>query len=241
MIIRYKEPGKTLGQLTNDVQTEIKEKIRYIGRLDPMASGLVCFLIGDECNNANDYLHSDKTYCFNLILGISTDSGDSLGIIRDIHNIRDINNIKISDILHKFNNYSYNQIYPLYSSFVIRHNGIKKPLWYFAKNGIHIDNIPSHQVTIKQLESNGNPFIIDNCNYFIHQIQKIDDKRGINLRKNEIITQYKNINNLSLLAIPFIAKVSGGTYIRKLCEDIGIYFGVPAIADNIQRVAYNFS
>ena len=49
MIIKYKPQGQTLGQLTREVQDEINDKICYIGRLDPLASGLVCFLVGDEC------------------------------------------------------------------------------------------------------------------------------------------------------------------------------------------------
>ena len=73
MIIKYKPQGQTLGQLTREVQEKVKDKICYIGRLDPLASGLVCFLVGDECLNSRNRLHSDKTYGFNLILGISTD------------------------------------------------------------------------------------------------------------------------------------------------------------------------
>ena len=49
MIIKYKPQGQTLGQLTREVQEEVKDKICYIGRLDPLASGLVCFLVGDDC------------------------------------------------------------------------------------------------------------------------------------------------------------------------------------------------
>lgn len=69
MIIKYKPQGQTLGQLTR----EVREEINVIGRLDPLASGLVCFLVGEECLNSRSRLNFDKTYCFNLIIGISTD------------------------------------------------------------------------------------------------------------------------------------------------------------------------
>jgi tRNA U55 pseudouridine synthase TruB len=45
---------------------------------------------------------------------------------------------------------------------------------------------------------------------------------------------------MSLVSIPFIAKVSGGAYIRRLCEDIGAEYGIPAMADSIERIAYHF-
>ena len=48
------------------------------------------------------------------------------------------------------------------------------------------------------------------------------------------------LKEIHLYCIPMIAKVSSGTYIRKLCEDIGKYLGVPAMADGIERVAFHF-
>jgi len=55
-----------------------------------------------------------------------------------------------------------------------------------------------------------------------------------------VIEQYQALGEIFLVSIPLIAKVSGGTYIRRLCEDIGAKYGIPAIADSIERVAYHF-
>lgn len=117
MIIKYKPQGQTLGQLTREVQEEAKNKICYIGRLDPLASGLVCFLVGDECVSSRSRLHSDKTYCFNLILGISTDTGDALGLIKKMSAI-DLGAVDFHAIIKKYNNHSYEQEYPMYSSYI---------------------------------------------------------------------------------------------------------------------------
>ena len=238
MIIKYKPQGQTLGQLTREVQEEVKDKICYIGRLDPLASGLVCFLVGDECVSSRNRLHSDKTYCFNLILGISTDTGDALGLIKKMSAI-DLGNIDVCAIIKKYNNYSYEQEYPMYSSYEIRAGGLKKPLWYFAKNGISIDKIPTHSITVHQLESNGEPAIITSVSYFIQQVAQVIEEKS-RLRKDEIIAQYCALGPISLVSIPLIAKVSGGTYIRRLCQDIGAEYGIPAMADSIERVAYHF-
>lgn len=238
MIIKYKPQGQTLGQLTREVQEEAKDKICYIGRLDPLASGLVCFLVGDECVSSRSRLHSDKTYCFNLILGISTDTGDALGLIQKMSAVS-LGAIGIADIVKKYSNYTYEQEYPMYSSYEIRVGGLKKPLWYFVKNGIPIDKIPTHSITVHQLEPTGEPTIITSTSYFIQQVEQVIEEKS-RLRKDEVIAQYRALGPISLVAIPLIAKVSGGTYIRRLCQDIGAEYGIPAMADSIERVAYNF-
>jgi len=238
MIITYKPQGQTIGQLTNEVRKKLKKKICYIGRLDPIASGITCFLEDDECKLAANYIKFDKTYCFNLILGISTDSADPLGLIKNIKYISDIDE-KFIDF---FNDFKYMQKYPIYSSFVIKKNNLKKPLWYFAKNNIELNEkeFPIHEVHIKMLEKVGKSFIINSPNYFINQIEKLDDLKGECFRKNTIIEQYKKLDEINLYGIPLIAKVSSGTYIRKLCEDIGNYLNIPAIADSIERIAFHF-
>jgi tRNA U55 pseudouridine synthase TruB len=55
-----------------------------------------------------------------------------------------------------------------------------------------------------------------------------------------VIEQYQALGEISFVSIPLIAKVSEGTYIRRLCQDIGAEYGIPAIADSIERVAYHF-
>ena len=238
MIIKYKPQCQTLGQLTREVKEEAKDKICYIGRLDPLASGLVCFLVGEECISSRSRLHSDKTYCFNLILGISTDTGDALGLIQKMSAV-DLGALAVADIVKRFNNRTYEQEYPMYSSYEIRLGGLKKPLWYFAKNGISIDKIPTHSITVHQLEPNGEPTLITSASYFIQQVEQVIEEKS-RLRKDEVIAQYCALGPISLVAIPLIAKVSGGTYIRRLCEDIGVEYGIPAMADSIERVAYHF-
>ena len=238
MIVIYKNQGETLGQLTKKVKEKLNKKICYIGRLDPIASGLICFLLDEECKLASKYLHFDKTYCFNLILGISTDTSDPLGMITGLSPVFEVD----YSFIDLFNDFSYIQKYPIYSSFEIRKENIKKPLWYFAKNGIKLDeeDIPNHRVHIKALEKVDESFYIKTTDYFIRQIDKLDENKGKEFRKNEIKRQYEELKEIHLYGIPMIAKVSSGTYIRKLCEDIGKYLGVPAMADGIERVAFHF-
>lgn len=53
--------------------------LAYAGRLDPMASGKLLVLIGDECKNQTNYHSLDKAYDFSVLFGIESDSLDVLG------------------------------------------------------------------------------------------------------------------------------------------------------------------
>ncbi|MDQ3244755.1 MAG: tRNA pseudouridine(55) synthase TruB, partial [bacterium] len=54
-------------------------KMTYAGRLDPMASGLLIILAGEECKNKEKYLRLDKEYNFEVLFGFATDTYDILG------------------------------------------------------------------------------------------------------------------------------------------------------------------
>ncbi len=53
--------------------------LSYAGRLDPMASGKLLVLIGEECKQQADYHGLDKEYEFSVLFGISSDTQDVLG------------------------------------------------------------------------------------------------------------------------------------------------------------------
>jgi tRNA U55 pseudouridine synthase TruB len=53
--------------------------LTYAGRLDPMASGKLLVLIGEECKKKDEYLELDKTYEFSVLFGIGSDTHDVLG------------------------------------------------------------------------------------------------------------------------------------------------------------------
>ena len=55
--------------------------LAYAGRLDPMASGKLLILIGDECKVQEKYHSLDKEYHVEVLLGVSSDSGDVLGLL----------------------------------------------------------------------------------------------------------------------------------------------------------------
>ena len=52
----------------------------YAGRLDPIATGDLLVLTGEECKKKDEYLGLDKEYEATVLLGFQTDSYDVLGI-----------------------------------------------------------------------------------------------------------------------------------------------------------------
>lgn len=52
----------------------------YAGRLDPMASGTLLILLGDECKKQDQYTRLDKEYEIEVVLDLESDTGDVLGL-----------------------------------------------------------------------------------------------------------------------------------------------------------------
>ena len=81
MQLIYKSSGLTMNQFIQLIQEQNKwRKIAYAGRLDPMARGWVPILFDSECYNMNEYTNMKKMYQVRVVVGISTDSDDTLGI-----------------------------------------------------------------------------------------------------------------------------------------------------------------
>ena len=53
----------------------------YAGRLDPMASGKLLILLGDECKKQKSYTKLDKEYEIEVLLDVGSDTGDALGLV----------------------------------------------------------------------------------------------------------------------------------------------------------------
>lgn len=58
--------------------------LAYAGRLDPMASGKLLVLIGEECKNQTNYHHLDKAYTFSILFGVQSDTADVLGLVKEV-------------------------------------------------------------------------------------------------------------------------------------------------------------
>jgi tRNA pseudouridine55 synthase len=61
-----------------------RPKVGHAGTLDPLATGLLIVLVGDECKNQDKYMKLDKTYEVQLKLGETSTTDDAEGEIANI-------------------------------------------------------------------------------------------------------------------------------------------------------------
>src|SRR4051812_2270372 len=92
----YKPIGFTPLQVIEKLREKFPEyknvKIGYAGRLDPLAHGVLLLMIGDATKEREKYLGLDKSYEFEAVLGVSTDSYDVLGLVNNNLTMKLFNN-----------------------------------------------------------------------------------------------------------------------------------------------------
>lgn len=245
MLLLNKKIGETPLEVLENYKTQNPEfrnaKLAYAGRLDPMASGLLVVLVGDECKMRDRFQNLDKTYQFDLVLGIETDTYDVMGLINPKYKIQNpkvgMKKTEMERIILDFEG-EIEQEYPPFSSFHI--NG--KPLWHWNKiqnsnNEVPIFVAPKKKVKIYKLEILSTREVL--LSQFIDKaIEKIKLVKG-NFRQEEIINNWKKLKiknfDCKINIIKIKSHVSSGTYIRSLAREMGIRLGTKALADNIYR------
>ena len=217
-------PLELIEQYKND--NNVEQKMSFAGRLDPMASGLMLLLVGDECKKQPEYCGKDKIYEFKILYGFETDSLDILGISKKI----DTTDFNYKDLIG-----SIEQKYPVYSSKTLKIDGKNKPLWYWEKKGILKDSmVPKKNVKVFDLN------ILERREYsnleirdmIIERISKLSEKNKDKFRYTPIreCWEEKLLDSGNYKVDYFRAKVSSGTYIRGLCQKMG------GVAFDINRI-----
>ncbi len=91
-VVLEKRIGETPLQALRRYQQEHPQladvPLAYAGRLDPMASGKLLVLIGEECKRQARYHGLDKEYEFEVLFGSRSDTGDILGLIEGVGSTR---------------------------------------------------------------------------------------------------------------------------------------------------------
>lgn len=180
--------------------------VGHAGTLDPLATGLLILLVGKSATKKSPYfLHMDKTYEVDMLLGIETDSGDIDGQITNqltpSDTILKLTPNLITSTLQMFVG-SYLQQVPLFSAVKIA----GRKLYQHGRKhrtqpnvAINIER-PSRQITIHTIEFN----------------RMFNDEAG-----------YPHI--------VFTTHVSSGTYTRSLITDIATRLNIPATQAGLRR------
>lgn len=200
------------------------EKMTYLGRLDPMAEGVLLMASGEDTSQEKreEFFGLDKEYDFVSLFGFATDTYDILGRIMRVEKLDEINEmdlIKIADIYQG----ERDQEYPKFSS-----PRIASPDAELEKKKIKI-----HQMKFHKLET------LKNKELFGRLLMDISKVKG-DFRQNEILVLWDQyLRKLDSSHDHFIgnfsAHVSSGTYIRSIVNDIGNTLGCGATALSIKR------
>jgi tRNA U55 pseudouridine synthase TruB len=244
---------KPVGLTPNDLkyalikEGKLSNKSCCFGRLDPMARGIEPFLEDDEVKNMDKYLFkSDKEYEAELVIGISTDTDDNMGLCNNINLCEAISKKeKIKNmIFNEFNKLKKDgqckQKYHPFSSYMLRKDGFRKPLWEWTKmNQLNDNEIPEKDVNLYEIDIledkvyNKNDIITE----FSKRVGLVDRKHKF--RQEEIIKQWEDLkikaNVDEIYSIKFKIKVSSGYYIRQLCYDLKKKIDFPLMIYDINR------
>ncbi|CAH6419914.1 TRNA U55 pseudouridine synthase TruB [uncultured virus] len=230
------------------------DKVAFAGRLDPMAYGLLPLVINGNRESSTILENQYKTYKFKVILGITTDTYDILGLIQDIKLNFILNKEEIQRLLHDCSQIT-NQEYPPYSSKTVYDEvtGKQTQLWKLANMGRLPTILPIHEVNIEYLKLLKNKVVsgeelISKVNIRINSLSKSKDMRkeailndwNRRFRFESNIVQlcsskecYENeLKNNRFQIITCEARVSSGTYIRGLANMMG------GTCFDINRVGY---
>lgn len=258
--------NKPIGLTSNEFifhlkrEKTIKDKACYCGRLDPMARGKMLILEGNECKQMNNYLKNDKTYEFIIVFGMSTDTDDIMGLFENSSSSNNFSllkqenayKLKLQNAIQKTQHKEY-QKYHKYSSFVLRKDGKRKPLWEWEKmNQLRENEIPGKKIKIYELQEIIK-YNTDLNNLLIHWnnlIKNVNKKH--NFRQEEIITQYESLieqvqeqnkirkENMKVLCVKYKIKVSSGFYVRQFICDIKREMDFPLLVYDINRVSLHY-
>jgi tRNA pseudouridine(55) synthase len=220
--------------------------LSYAGRLDPMASGKLLVLIGEECKHQSNYRDLDKEYEFSVLFGVSSDTQDVLGRLTTEAEPRDqflhIENIEAAaDSLVG----ELTVPYPLFSAKTV--NG--KPLHMWTLEG-RLDEIkiPTRTSNIYELILTGVDMlsrteITLSALEKIETIPKVTDPRkalGNDFRRVDVRQDWKSFSENTTLPEEFTiasfrCTASSGTYMRTLATIIAEKLHTTGLAWHIHR------
>jgi tRNA pseudouridine55 synthase len=122
------------------------KKVGHAGTLDPMATGVLVMLIGAMTKSSHNFISDDKEYEGEMILGVTSDTGDMWGKL--VRSEKDID-FTPSEIEKAFGGFTgdIEQAVPMYSA--VKYNG--KKLYELARKGLSVDVKP-RKISVRKLE-----------------------------------------------------------------------------------------
>ncbi|MDE1919181.1 MAG: hypothetical protein KGH56_00595 [Patescibacteria group bacterium] len=215
----------------------------YAGRLDPMASGKLLVLLGEECKRQKEYTGLDKEYEIEVLLDAGSDTGDALGMVEYAEKESKINFGALRKALRAELG-THARPYPLFSSKTVH----GKPLFLHTLEGMsHHIEIPKHEERIYRISERGiaqvsaaalQARIAD----FLAKVPKSDEpskQLGADFRIDDVCASWEKlfaeVGEGTFTILSLRVACGSGTYMRSLAGRIGEALGTRALALSIKR------
>lgn len=246
-VVLEKEIGQTPLQCTEEWRAQHPQfadvALAYAGRLDPMASGKLLILIGNECKVQEKYHGLDKEYKFSILFGVGSDTGDVLGLIKETGALK-IDKSKIKKITHNLIG-DIELPYPNFSSKTI----LGKPLHVWTLEGrldeIEIPTKKSviYKLKVIELKSRTRQQIYNEVSQKIETVTLVTEASkalGNDFRRVDVRTGWLKFSQTGkptdiYQIASFSCTASSGTYMRTLAEVIASKAGTTGLAFHIHR------
>lgn len=219
-------PLQTLDLLRQKFSEYKDKKLSYAGRLDPLAEGVMLVLVGESNFSRERYLGLPKVYEAEILLGVSTDTGDVMGLVTEYKlNEEVVLESRVREILAELVGI-FEQKYPQFSSPKIA-----------GRRRLEDNTLVSKQVEITRLDFVSLTEI--NGSDLLEKINSRIDKVVGDFRQTDIKSVWDKIlsdrSDQVFSVIKIKVSASSGVYVRVLAEKIGRNLGVPALAYSIKR------
>ncbi|MEK7602327.1 MAG: hypothetical protein AAB472_02480 [Patescibacteria group bacterium] len=214
----------------------------YAGRLDPMASGALLILLGDECRKQKEYTGLDKEYEIEVLLDVGSDTGDILGLTVEAGVITTPTDEQITGVLKREVGTSIVP-YPVYSSKTVA----GKPLFLYALEGtLNTITIPTHEETIYSIKLRSTAEVssehlrkqVEGLLKKVPTSEEPSKKLGANFRIDAVKESWNEVFSAPSRAYVVLAltvSCGSGTYMRSLASRIGEQLDTRALALSIHR------
>ena len=235
-------PLQALERLRKDASLPASLPLAYAGRLDPMASGKLLILVGEECRVQERYHKLDKEYTFGVLLGVASDTSDVLGIVHEgkiLHPDADAVTKVLKDLEGPIT-----LSYPHFSAKTVR----GKPLHTWALEGkLDTITIPTKTSTIytcvltstRTIDTETLAREIFKKVNSIPPVTDVRKEQGKDFRRDDVRASWEKVfgtrPKVSYTILSLRCVASSGTYMRTLAHLIGERLGTKALAYSIHR------
>ncbi len=140
-----KPPGMTSHDCVDELRRLLRmRRIGHTGTLDPGAAGVLLCCLGRATRLSEFLMEQDKSYRVELVLGVSTTTGDALGEVVARREV-DVRQEALEEVLRRFTG-TIQQVPPMVSA--VHHEG--RRLYELARQGVEVERAP-RTVTVYEL------------------------------------------------------------------------------------------